>query len=118
MDDPERIKAWEEGRTGYPWIDAIMNQVQGNVGGQQAGCIGCQQWSQSLLRAWAQQVGNNALLSLPLLLSSTPSSCAPLAGCTTWRGTAWPASSRVATCGAGERGQDSQALGRKHNCCF
>jgi len=24
----ELLKAWEEGRTGYPWIDAIMNQLQ------------------------------------------------------------------------------------------
>lgn len=26
--DPELVKAWEEGRTGYPWIDAIMVQLQ------------------------------------------------------------------------------------------
>lgn len=25
----ELLAAWREGRTGYPWIDAIMNQVGG-----------------------------------------------------------------------------------------
>lgn len=28
VDDPARLKAWEEGRTGYPWIDAIMAQLR------------------------------------------------------------------------------------------
>ncbi|KAL4418944.1 hypothetical protein ABPG77_009124 [Micractinium sp. CCAP 211/92] len=28
VDDPEFIKAWEESRTGYPWIDAIMAQLR------------------------------------------------------------------------------------------
>lgn len=28
VDDPDRIKAWEESRTGYPWIDAIMAQLR------------------------------------------------------------------------------------------
>lgn len=26
--DPAKIKAWEEGRTGYPWIDAAMAQLR------------------------------------------------------------------------------------------
>lgn len=31
-DDDEFHRAWEEARTGYPWIDAIMMQVGGWVG--------------------------------------------------------------------------------------
>merc|ERR1719359_2041581 len=27
-DDPKRMKAWAEGRTGYPYIDAIMRQLR------------------------------------------------------------------------------------------
>lgn len=27
-DDPALVRAWEEGRTGYPWIDAIMTQLR------------------------------------------------------------------------------------------
>ena len=26
--DPAKLKAWKEGRTGYPWIDAIMTQLR------------------------------------------------------------------------------------------
>ena len=26
--DPEMLAAWKEGRTGYPWIDACMNQLR------------------------------------------------------------------------------------------
>ena len=28
VDSQERIQAWEESRTGYPWIDAIMAQLR------------------------------------------------------------------------------------------
>ncbi|KAI3439135.1 hypothetical protein D9Q98_001543 [Chlorella vulgaris] len=28
VDDPERLRAWEESQTGYPWIDAIMAQLR------------------------------------------------------------------------------------------
>ena len=27
-DDPERLRAWQEGRTGYPWIDACLKQLE------------------------------------------------------------------------------------------
>jgi cryptochrome len=27
-DDPELLQAWKEGRTGYPWIDACMKQLE------------------------------------------------------------------------------------------
>lgn len=27
-DTPELLAAWEEGRTGYPWIDAAMTQLR------------------------------------------------------------------------------------------
>ena len=27
-EDPGKLKAWSEGRTGYPWIDAIMTQLR------------------------------------------------------------------------------------------
>lgn len=27
-DNEEFYRAWEEGRTGYPWIDAIMTQLR------------------------------------------------------------------------------------------
>ena len=28
MQNPEYYKAWDEARTGYPWIDAIMMQLR------------------------------------------------------------------------------------------
>lgn len=27
-DNPEFVRAWKEGRTGYPWIDAAMTQLR------------------------------------------------------------------------------------------
>lgn len=30
--DEERLQAWKEGRTGFPWIDAVMRQCESSRG--------------------------------------------------------------------------------------
>ena len=71
--DPELVRAWEEARTGYPWIDAIMTQLR--------------QWCGAAPLATAA----------PGLPSSTGAArerahAGAGAGCTTSRGTRWRAS--------------------------
>ena len=33
--DPEKVAAWAEARTGFPWIDAIMTQLRDTFSSQQ-----------------------------------------------------------------------------------
>lgn len=41
-DNQEFLQAWEEGRTGFPWIDAVMRQLQVRLFGCFSfGCFGC-----------------------------------------------------------------------------
>jgi hypothetical protein len=72
--NPELLAAWKEGRTGYPWIDAIMSQVGGGgVGGLGAGGVG-------VGGAWVGAPSTPRTVGFPWLgLRIGPCSCLALA---------------------------------------
>lgn len=95
----ELLAAWKEGRTGYPWIDAIMSQV-GLLYTQFRTCFpvlvkmcclpaGRQERVAILLLIHRSAAACAALhCAKPLRHPHTLHSCASGAGCTTWRATA------------------------------
>ena len=62
--NPDYIKAWKEGRTGYPWIDACMKQLrqQGWLHHLARHSVACFLTRGDLYQSWEQGAGRFELI--------------------------------------------------------